>query len=46
MAQVNFEELEEVQKNELEALKAIFMDDYQEVINKSAWKVKKKKQEK
>ncbi|KAI9476503.1 MAG: kinase-like domain-containing protein, partial [Benjaminiella poitrasii] len=36
---VDFEELKEIQQNEIEALKAIFMDDYHEVVNKSAWKV-------
>lgn len=37
---MNFEELQEIQTNEIEALKAIFMDDFKEVVNKSAWKVK------
>lgn len=37
---MNFEELKEIQTNEIEALKAIFMDDFREVTNKSAWKVK------
>ncbi|KAG1140239.1 hypothetical protein G6F37_009236 [Rhizopus arrhizus] len=36
---MNFEELKEIQTNEIEALKAIFMDDFREVTNKSAWKV-------
>ncbi|KAI9264773.1 kinase-like domain-containing protein [Sporodiniella umbellata] len=36
---MNFEELQEIQSNEIEALKAIFMDDFKEVVNKSAWKV-------
>lgn len=39
---MNFEELKEIQTNEIEALKAIFMDDFREVTNKSAWKVKRK----
>lgn len=37
--QSNFEELKEIQENEIEALKAIFMEDYHEVENKTAWKV-------
>lgn len=36
---MNLEELKEIQTNEIEALKAIFMEDYQEVVNKTAWKV-------
>lgn len=36
---MNLEELKEIQQNEIEALKAIFMEDYQEVVNKTAWKV-------
>lgn len=36
----NFEELKEIQHNEIEALQAIFMEDYHEVVNKTAWKVK------
>lgn len=36
---INFEELKEIQTNEIEALKAIFMEDYHEVVQKTAWKV-------
>lgn len=36
---MDLEELKEIQLNEIEALKAIFMDDYREVVNKTAWKV-------
>ncbi|KAI8983703.1 kinase-like domain-containing protein [Pilobolus umbonatus] len=36
---MNLEELKERQSYEIEALKAIFMDDYVEVENKTAWKV-------
>ena len=32
-------ELKEIQTNEMEALKAIFMDDFEEVKTKIAWKV-------
>lgn len=32
-------ELKGYQNDEIEALKAIFMDDFQEVVNKTAWKV-------
>jgi len=36
---IDFETLKEVQQNEIEALQAIFMDDFHEVVNKTAWKV-------
>jgi translation initiation factor 2-alpha kinase 4 len=36
---IDFEELKEIQTNEIEALKAIFMEDYHEVVHKTAWKV-------
>lgn len=36
---MDLEELKEIQLNEIEALKAIFMDDYRDVVNKTAWKV-------
>ncbi|KAI8390963.1 kinase-like domain-containing protein [Radiomyces spectabilis] len=36
---MDLDEIKEIQQNEIEALKAIFMDDYEEVINKTAWKV-------
>ncbi|KAL0139396.1 kinase-like domain-containing protein [Mucor lusitanicus] len=36
---IDFESLKEVQQNEIEALKAIFMEDFHEVVNKTAWKV-------
>ncbi|KAF7724671.1 hypothetical protein EC973_000843 [Apophysomyces ossiformis] len=36
---MDLEELHDIQQNEIEALKAIFMEDYHEVVNKSAWKV-------
>lgn len=42
---IDFESLKEVQQNEIEALKAIFMEDFHEVVNKTAWKVKCQMQE-
>ncbi|CAO3646522.1 unnamed protein product [Mucor hiemalis] len=36
---MDLEDLKEIQLNEIEALKAIFMDNYREVVNKTAWKV-------
>ena len=33
-------ELHEIQENEIEALKAIFMEDYVEVANQTPWKVR------
>ncbi|KAI8639080.1 kinase-like domain-containing protein [Parasitella parasitica] len=36
---IDFQQLKEIQENEIEALKAIFMEDFQEVVNKTAWKV-------
>ncbi|KAI9320676.1 kinase-like domain-containing protein [Dichotomocladium elegans] len=33
------EEIREIQENEIEALKAIFMEDYIPVVNQTAWKV-------
>lgn len=36
---MDLEELKQVQENEIEALKAIFMEDYHPVVNKTAWKV-------
>ncbi|KAI8975061.1 hypothetical protein BDF20DRAFT_988622 [Mycotypha africana] len=38
-ANIDFEELKEIQANEIEALKAIFMDDFRQVEQKTAWKV-------
>lgn len=43
--EIDFKELKEVQENEIEALKAIFMEDFHEVVNKTAWKVCRKRQE-
>lgn len=42
--EIDFKELKEVQENEIEALKAIFMEDFHEVVNKTAWKVCRKRQ--
>ncbi|KAG0168524.1 hypothetical protein DFQ29_010105, partial [Apophysomyces sp. BC1021] len=36
---MDLEELHDIQQNEIEALKAIFMEDYHEIVNQSAWKV-------
>jgi hypothetical protein len=36
---MELDELEDIQLNEIEALKAIFMDDFKIVENKTAWKV-------
>lgn len=35
---MDLDELYEIQQNEIEALKAIFMDDYKEVVNQTPWK--------
>ncbi|KAI9015775.1 kinase-like domain-containing protein [Phycomyces nitens] len=37
---MDLEALHEIQENEIEALKAIFMEDYQEVVDQTAWKIK------
>ncbi|KAI7870432.1 kinase-like domain-containing protein [Spinellus fusiger] len=36
---MDLDALYEIQENEIEALKAIFMDDYREVVDQSAWKI-------
>lgn len=36
---MDLKELKEIQENEIEALQAIFMEDYHEVVNETAWKV-------
>jgi hypothetical protein len=37
------QELEEIQKNEVEALKAIYMDDFQDCTQSVAWNVSRQK---
>ncbi|KAL0075948.1 kinase-like domain-containing protein [Phycomyces blakesleeanus] len=37
---MDLEALHEIQENEIEALKAIFMEDYHEVVDQTAWKIK------
>lgn len=36
---MDLDELHDIQQNEIEALKAIFMEDYEEVVNQTPWKV-------
>lgn len=35
---MDLDDIREIQENEIEALKAIFMDDYREVVNQTPWK--------
>lgn len=41
---IDFESLKEIQQNEIEALQAIFMEDFHQVVNKTAWKVNAKRE--
>lgn len=35
---MDLDDIREIQENEIEALKAIFMDDYRQVVNQTPWK--------